>query len=108
MRAGAAGRTAAIALWRPHGARRTLAAVKWTGQGSLVLPDVAIVAWQRPDGGQQLLDEGAVSMAGLVRSSVAFAGRAEDGPAASRVVRWQAPLQSADAPGAAVESLPHP
>jgi hypothetical protein len=87
---------------------RALAGVKWTGQGSLVLPDGPIVAWRRPDGRQQVLDEGAVSMAGLVRSTVAFAGSAEDGPAASRIVRWQAPLQSADAPGVAVESLPRP
>ena len=87
---------------------RALAAIKWTGQGSLVLPEGPIVAWRRPDGGQQLLDEGAVSMAGLVRSTVDFAGRAEEGPVASRAVRWQAPLQSADAPGVAVELLPHP
>ncbi len=86
---------------------RALAGVKWTGQGSLVLPDAPIAAWRRPDGRQQLLDEAAVSMAGLVRSTVAFAGSAEDGPAASRIVRWQAPLQSADAPGVAVELLPH-
>ena len=85
-----------------------LAGIKWTGQGSLVLPETPIAAWRRPDGGQQVLDEATLSIAGLVRSEVKFAGKAEDGPAASRIVHWQAPLQSVDPPGVEVDALPHP
>ena len=85
-----------------------LAGIKWTGEGSLVLPETPIAAWRRADGGQQVLDEAALSIAGLVRSEVKFAGRAEDGPAASRIVHWQAPLQSVDPPGVEVDALPHP
>ena len=49
-----------------------------------------------------------VSMAGLVRSEVEFAGGVEAGPSASRATRWQAPLQSADPPGVDVDALPRP
>jgi hypothetical protein len=79
---------------------RLLAAIRWSGQGSLVGPHVAMIAWQGPDGRQQALDESSLSVAGLVRSEVQFAGEASSGdPAASRLIRWQAPLQSADPPG---------
>lgn len=82
--------------------------VKWTGQGSLVLPATPIAAWRRPDGGQQVQDDSAIAIAGLVRSPVEFAGTAGDGPAGSRVSRWQAPLQSADTPGADTGGWPAP
>ena len=82
--------------------------VKWTGQGSLVLPATGIAAWRRPDGAQQVQDDAAISIAGLVRSSVEFAGRSDEIPAGSRVSHWQAPLQSADDPGADVADLPNP
>ena len=83
-----------------------LAGIQWTGQGSLVSPDTPIAAWRRADGGQQVLDEASLSMAGLVRGTVAFAGRVEEGPAASQVLHWQAPLQSADPPGVDANALP--
>jgi hypothetical protein len=86
----------------------TLKGVKWTGQGALVLPESPIAAWQRADGAEQTLDESAVSMAGLVRSAVSFAGDAKDVPAGSKAVRWQAPLQSADPPGVDTDALPLP
>jgi serine/threonine-protein kinase len=85
---------------------RTLAAMRWSGQGSLVLPDTPIAAWRRGDGSQQVLDEAAVSMAGLVRSAVDFAGHAKNGIRASRVLHWRAPLQSPDPPGVDVNALP--
>jgi serine/threonine-protein kinase len=86
----------------PH----ALAGIQWTGQGSLVSPETPIIAWRRPDGGQQPLDESGLSMAGLVRGAVAFAGRGQDGPAASQVLHWQAPLQSSDPPGVDAAALP--
>jgi hypothetical protein len=85
---------------------RLLTAIRWTGQGSLVAPQVPILAWRGQDGRQQNVDESSLSIAGLVRSEVGFAGEASNDPAASRLVRWQAPLQSADPPGVATESLP--
>jgi hypothetical protein len=90
----------------PESPEPLLRELRWTGQGSLVWADTVIAAWQ-PDGGrQQVLDDASVSIAGLVRSQVGFAAEVESGPDASRVVRWQAPLQTADPPGADPGSLP--
>lgn len=83
----------------PESPERLLRAIQWIGQGSLVSPDTAIAQWVQPDGQTHTLDEAWLSMAGLVRSAVAFAGPTETGPAASRLVRWQAPLRSPDPPG---------
>jgi hypothetical protein len=85
---------------------RLLENVRWTGQGSLVSPGAVIAAWRRPDGGQQALDDAGVSIAGLVRSEVGFAGNSPSQPAHSRIVRWQVPLQSADPPGIDPQALP--
>jgi hypothetical protein len=46
------------------------------------------------------LDETELDVGGLVRSPLEFAGPAEKGPAASRLVRWQGPLRSSEPPGA--------
>jgi eukaryotic-like serine/threonine-protein kinase len=78
---------------------RLLQNLRWTGQGSLVTPATAIAAWQGSQGSPKTLDDALVSIAGLVRSEVVFAGGVQAGPAASRAQRWQAPLQSADPPG---------
>ena len=85
---------------------KVLTGIQWTGQGSLVLPETPIAAWRRPDGSQQVLDESGLSMAGLVRGTVVFAGRAEDGPSGSQVLHWQAPSQSSDPPGVDADALP--
>jgi len=90
----------------PDSPARLVGIIGWTGQGSLVSPDTPIAAWRRPDGGQQALDEAAVSIAGLVRSEVGFAGDRQAGPAANAILRWQAPLQSADPPGIDPRALP--
>jgi hypothetical protein len=86
--------------------QRLLENMRWTGQGSLVAPGVLIAAWRRSDGGQQALDDAGVSIAGLVRSEVGFAGNSLSQPAQSRIVRWRAPLQSADPPGIDPQALP--
>jgi len=85
---------------------RILGSIRWTGQGSLVSPEAVIAAWRLPDGGERALDEAAVSIDGLVRSRVEFAGSADAAAAASRVIRWQAPLQSTDPPGIDAAALP--
>ncbi|HWC89339.1 MAG TPA: hypothetical protein VG433_06785, partial [Pirellulales bacterium] len=50
--------------------------------------------------------EDSVQVAGLVRSPLGFAGDRERGAEASRVVRWQVPLQSPDPPGILEGRLP--
>jgi serine/threonine protein kinase len=78
---------------------RILASLDWTGQGSLISPETIIAQWKRPAGETRTLDEASVSMAGMVRSAVTFAGDLDASPAANRVNRWQVPLRSASPPG---------
>jgi hypothetical protein len=87
--------------------QRLLAGLRWTGQGSLVTPQTPILNWLGADG-EQTVDESRLSIAGLVRSEVEFAGGRSGDPAASRIVRWQAPLQSANPPGIDPAPLPWP
>jgi hypothetical protein len=82
--------------------------LRWTGQGSLAAPGVPIVTWLGPDGHGETVDESSLSIAGLVRSEVGFAGAASRDAAMSRIVRWQAPLQSANPPGIDPALLPSP
>jgi len=86
---------------------RLLRGLRWNGQGSLVTPQTPILNWRGPDGPQNV-DEASLSIAGLVRSDVEFAGRPSSDPAASRVIRWQAPLRSANPPGIDPAPLPCP
>ena len=90
----------------PDPPQRMLGSIGWTGQGSLVSPQAVIAAWQGSEGAAEVLDEAAVSIDGLVRSEVGFAGNAEAGVAASRIVRWQVPLRSTDPPGMDPAALP--
>ncbi|MCE5303459.1 MAG: hypothetical protein LLF97_10175 [Planctomycetaceae bacterium] len=89
-----------------EGTERLARSLRWGGQGSLVSPHTAIVACQAADGSQNSLDESSLSIAGLVRGDVQFAGSSDRGASANRVTGWQAPLPSDDPPGAAVEALP--
>ena len=94
------GPTAALLSFSgPKSPDRLLATLYWSGQGSLVAPETVIAGWRRADGEIEVLDDAAVSMAGLVRSKVGFAGSPEDGPAASEIVEWQVPLRTSDPPG---------
>jgi len=76
-----------------------LRGIRWSGEGSLVSPHTAIAAWRLADGSQQTLDDTSISIDGLVRSEVGFAGEAGSDPASSRAIRWQAPLRTPDPPG---------
>ena len=71
-----------------------------------VSPETVIAAWRGSDGREEVLDDASVSIAGLVRSKVGFAGDAGSGPAASRIIRWQVPLRSTDPPGIDPARLP--
>jgi hypothetical protein len=93
-------RDAALFLFvGPGRPERILSKIRWTGQGSLILPDAVVAAWRDPDGEVRVLDDAMVSIAGLVRSKVEFAGPLEAGPEASCVVRCQVPLRSTGLPG---------
>jgi serine/threonine-protein kinase len=83
-----------------------LGAVRWTGQGSLLAPQIPVIAWRGPGEREEIVDESSLSIAGLVRSAVGFAGQPSTDPAGSRLIRWQAPLQSADPPGIDPAPLP--
>jgi len=81
---------------------------QWTGQGSLVSPEAVIAAWRAPGDRLEVLDDASVSIAGLVRNEVEFAGPAEAAPEASRIIRWQVPLRSPNPPGIDPRTLPPP
>jgi hypothetical protein len=78
-----------------------LEALEWTGQGSVVADDAALAKWETADGLSQWADEAAVPIEGIVRTDVGFAGAADEGPSASRIIRWQVPLRSTEPPGIA-------
>lgn len=86
--------------------RTVLGHITWEGEGSLVGPETAIAGWLQPDATREVLDDAAVSIDGLARSRVEFAGPAGSDPAGSRITQWQAPLRSTDPPGADPERLP--
>ena len=93
----------------PSRPERILSKIRWSGQGSLVLPDARIAVWRPPQSDTQvLLDDALVSIAGLVRSEVEFSGPAQIGPDSSRIVRWQVPLRSSDPPGIDPQTLAWP
>ncbi len=73
--------------------------LEWTGQGSVLAPQAPLAVWQTADGQIKATADDQVQVAGLVHSDVEFAGAKDGPPAASQVIRWQVPLQSADPPG---------
>ena len=84
---------------------RWLRAITWSGEGSLVTPQAAMALWHGPGDKREVLPDDALEIAGLVRSRVEFAGGAQGPPSASRLIRWQAPLRSPEAPGIDSNSL---
>jgi serine/threonine-protein kinase len=92
----------------PTDPERLLESVRWTGQGSLVATETVVAAWRGPDGDVARLDDALVSISGLVRSQVAYAGPTEEGPEASRITRWQAPSRAAGPPGIDPHTLAWP
>ncbi|HEY1786015.1 MAG TPA: protein kinase [Pirellulales bacterium] len=76
-----------------------LAAMEWQGQGSLVTPETTIAACRFGDAPVDPIADDDLTVAGLVRSQVGFAGESLTVSADSRTVRWQAALQSSEPPG---------
>jgi len=98
--------TALMLFHGPASPDAMLRGIRWTGQGSLVSPETAVAAWRDPDGVERPLDDANVSIAGLVRSQIEFAGQDRSDPVASQLIRWQAPLRSPDPPGIDPAELP--
>ncbi len=88
-----------IILAGPQRPEPLLRAISWSGQGSLVTDDTSVAAWRDATGRQRAIAEDELEIAGLVRSTVTFAGAAHEPPVASRITRWNAPLQSDSPPG---------
>jgi serine/threonine-protein kinase len=82
-----------------------LRAIAWNGQGSLVTGETAVAKWRDAAGRDHVLAEDSLEIGGLVRSEVTFAGAAHEPPSASRITRWNAPVQSDTAPGCDTSSL---
>ncbi len=93
---------AAAALVAYHGATRPgplLKGVRWSGQGSVLSPRSRLALWRMPEGRMLAAADEVVPIEGVVRAEVGFAGAADESPAASRIIRWQAPLGSPHPPG---------
>jgi serine/threonine protein kinase len=88
------------------GTDRLQGMLRWTGQGSLALSRVPILMLHGSDGQRHTADESSLSIAGLVRSDMGFSGEKSSDPAASRILHWQAPLQSPNPPGIDLAPLP--
>jgi serine/threonine protein kinase len=83
--------------------------IRWDGASSLVAEETSVCGWKTPGNAWEALDDSTLSIAGLVRSRLEFAENAEkaDNPAQSaRLLHWQAPLPTLDAPGVELEMLP--
>jgi hypothetical protein len=90
----------------PRAPGALLGDLRWEGRGSLVVPETPVAVWRGPDGRSRRLDQIEVSIAGLVRSRVEFAGRTSSAAAESLAVRWQAPLATSGPPGIDPSLLP--
>ncbi len=87
---------------------KLLPQLEWTGEGSVVAPEVGVAAWRDGAGRLHPAREDQVRVENLLRGAMGFIGPIVDGPAASRVTRWQAPRRSPDAPGIGDEPLAAP
>jgi len=90
---------ALIVLRTARAPAAALRAVTWRGEGSVVTPSTPTVSWLSGDGEPRTVADARLAIEGLVRTDLGFAGDAEDGPDASRLVRWQVPLRSTRPPG---------
>lgn len=85
---------------------KALESIQWAGQGSLMSPDSPVAGWRASQTRTAPLDENSLSIAGLVRGGVDFAGPLDRSPGASRISRWAVPLLSEESPGAEMAPLP--
>jgi hypothetical protein len=80
--------------------------LKWTGQGSVLSPRADFARWLRRDLSTEVIDDMEISISGLVRGQVVFAGPCDGRPSNSRVIECQTPLQDSESPGANTTKLP--
>jgi hypothetical protein len=73
-------------------------ALEWSGQGSLLAPQIPIVCVQH-GGRRDELPENDLTVEGLVASAFEFSGPSGNDPATSQVRKWLAPLTSDQPPG---------
>ncbi len=78
---------------------RFLSAIELSGEGTVVTQDMPLVEWQGMDGRRRVARGIEPRGKGLVRCELEFAAPADEGPGASRLVGWQAPLKSPQPPG---------
>jgi serine/threonine-protein kinase len=76
-----------------------LRSLTWQGEGSVVARKIPVVLWSAASGQRRTVGDGKLPIEGLVRTELGFAGEADEGPDASRLVRWQVPLRSGQPPG---------
>ncbi len=102
-----AGQGALLTFAGPDPSEDWLPAFRWRGQGSVLEDSMAEIRWFDPEGQERPLKYNRLSIEGLVRSALEFAGPPGAGPSASRLTRCQAPLRSAELPGIQGGSLPY-
>ncbi len=90
---------ALVVLRGPIRPDELLTSLIWTGQGSLLSMAAHFANWYDGNGSSQPVDDAATTVDGLVMSRVEFAGAASDGPSASRLIDWSAPLRGDRPPG---------
>ena len=78
------------------------------GQGSILSPDTRLAEWLTPNGVTNPLDEASLSVSGLTRGKIRFAGPIEQGVEANGVVGWEGPSVSPDPPGINPKTLAWP
>ena len=88
-----------LALESALPANSLLAFIRWQGEGTLILPDSILAAWQRASGLTRSVDEDLLSAAGLIRGAIEFASDNPLASASSHAISWQAPLRSTQPPG---------
>jgi serine/threonine protein kinase len=76
-----------------------LAVLEWQGQGSLVTPETTIAACRFGNSALDPIADDDLTVAGLIRSQIGFAGESLTATADSRTIRWQGALQSSEPPG---------
>jgi hypothetical protein len=83
-----------------------LQGVKWAGRGSVVSPQVAFARWQRRGGQSETVNDATLSISGLVRGRIDFAGPFDGNPSNCRIFQCLAPLEDSDSLGANPAGLP--
>jgi hypothetical protein len=82
----------------PHKASGPLRFLEWSGQGSLLAPQIPIACVQHGERREEM-SENDLTVEGLVSSAFEFSGPSGSDPATSQVRKWLAPLTSDQPPG---------